>query len=80
MECLRKLFDFKGCNPGTDVLTILNPTYELEDAPRAWRKKLHQVLIQWLSRRQFYFEPGFYYVHCSGEVDVNDIYERAGAQ
>ena len=54
IDCLRQLPDFKDFDPVKETLTMLKPIYGLKDAPRAWRKKLHQVLVQWLSCRQLY--------------------------
>ena len=42
---------------------MIKPIYGLKDAPRAWRKKLHQVLIGQLSCRQLYAEPELYCAH-----------------
>ena len=56
-ECLRRLLDVNDFDPVKEILAMTKPIYGLKDAPRAWRKKLHQVVIQWLSRRQFYFAP-----------------------
>ena len=49
---------------------MLKPIYGLKDAPRAWRKKLHQVLIQWMSCRQLYSEPELYCVHRDNKQDT----------
>ena len=49
IECLRQLLVFKDFDPVKEALTMLKPIYGLKDAPRAWRNKLHQVLVQWLS-------------------------------
>ena len=44
---VRKLPGFSDFNPATEVLRMLKPIYGLKDAPRAWRKRLHQVLTEW---------------------------------
>ena len=41
---LRKIKGFENYNPNTNTLNMKKPIYGLKDAPRAWRKKLHQVL------------------------------------
>ena len=41
---LRKIPGFEGFDPNTEVLTMIKAIYGLKDAPRAWRKKLHEVL------------------------------------
>lgn len=63
IDSLRELLDFKDFDPKYETLTMLKPIYGLKDAPRAWRKKLHGVLIGWLSCRQLYSEPELYCVH-----------------
>ena len=40
-------------------------------------KQMHQILIQWLSRRQLYSEPELYCVHRKDEVEQQNIYKRA---
>ena len=55
IECLRQLFDFNDFDLVNEALTMLTPIYGLKDAPRAWRTKLHQVFVQWLSCRQFLY-------------------------
>ena len=56
---------------------MLKPIYGLKDAPRAWRTKLHQVLIQWLSCRQLYSGPELYCVHRDDDVKGGNVHERA---
>ena len=41
---LRKIPGFEGFDPATEVLSMIKAVYGLKDAPRAWRKKLHEVL------------------------------------
>ena len=53
LERLRALLGFKDFDPVNETLAMLKPIYTLKDVPRAWREKLHQVLIQWMSCRQF---------------------------
>ena len=75
--CRCLLPDFKDFDPAKETLTMLKPIHELKDAPRAWRKNLHQVLVQWLSRRKSYPEPEFYCVHGDDEVTNKQVYQRA---
>ena len=77
IECLRQLPDFKDFDPAKEALTMLKPIYGLKDALRAWRKKFHQVFVQWLSCRQFYIEPECYYVHKKDLVIEPSILVRA---
>ena len=46
--------DCKDCGPNGAALIMLKQMYGLKDAPRAWRKQLHQGLIQWLVCRRLY--------------------------
>ena len=45
VELLRKLPGFEDFDPKTETLRMLKPIYGLKDAPRAWRKRLHQCLV-----------------------------------
>lgn len=73
LECLQKIEGFEDFNASTEALTMLKPIYGLKDVPRAWGKKFHQVLIQWVSCLQLYSEPE---LHCArqgntfGECDA----------
>ena len=42
---------------------MIKPIYGLKDAPRAWRQKLHQILIDWNKSRLLYAEPELYCCH-----------------
>ena len=77
IECLRQMLDFKDFDPKYETLTMLKPIYGLKDAPRAWRKKFLQVLMQWMSCRQLYTEPELYCVHREDLVIETDILIRA---
>ena len=77
VECPKQLLDFKDSNPNSETVTMLKPKYGPKDAPRAWRKKLHEVLIQWMSCRQLYAEPNLYCVHRRDEIQDEDVYKRA---
>ena len=63
LECLREIPAFKDYDPVRETLYMIKPIYGLKDAPRAWRKKFHEVLKQWMSCRQLYSEPELYCVH-----------------
>ena len=41
---IRRIPGFETFDPETEVLSMLKSIYGLKDAPRAWRKKLDQVL------------------------------------
>ena len=77
LGCLRQLFDFWDFGLAKETVIMLKPVYVLKGAPRAWRKKLHQVLVQWLSCRQFYSEPELYCVHRQNGVNKQNTHERA---
>ena len=51
IDCLKQLQNVKDYDPAKEALTMLKPIYGLKDAPGAWRKTLHQVLVQWMSCR-----------------------------
>ncbi len=46
-ELLRKIKGFEDFHPARETLEMIKPIYGLKDAPRAWRRKLHQVLTDW---------------------------------
>ena len=46
-ELLKKIPGFEEYNPMLEVLAMIKSNYGLKDAPRAWRKKLHEVLTAW---------------------------------
>ena len=56
---------------------MLKPICGLNDAPRAWREKLHEVLIGWVSCRQLYSDPELYCVHRRDDVGGGNVLERA---
>ena len=78
-ECLKSIKGFESFNPATEILTMLKPIYGLKDAPRAWRKKLHQVLAQWQSCQQLQAEPELYCVHTWRPQRIKDPVGRAKA-
>ena len=59
---LRALPDFGDFNPATEVLTMIKPIYGLKDAPRAWRKKLDTILVEF-GLVSLYAEPEIYIHH-----------------
>ena len=75
--CLGELPDFTDFDPTRETLTMLKLIYGLKDAPSAWRKKLHQVFIQWMSCRPLRSEPELYCVHRKDNVVCEDIHRRA---
>ena len=77
IECFSQLFDFKYFDPVNEALAMLKPMYGLKDAPRAWRKTLHQVFVQWRSCRQFYIDPEFYCFHMKRFAEEFDIFSRS---
>ena len=79
LDCLKQIRGFENFNPAIEILTMLKPIYGLNGAPRAWRKKLHQVLEGWLQCRQLYAEPELYCVHKCQQGRSNDILGRAQA-
>jgi len=59
---LRKVPGYEDFDPETEVLEMIKPIYGLKDAPRAWRKRLHQVLIEF-GCKALYAEPEIYVLH-----------------
>ena len=57
LNCRRQIIGFEHFNPQTETLTMLKPIYGPKGVPRAWRKKLHQVLESWQQCEQLYAEP-----------------------
>ena len=43
---LRQLPGFSDFDPAYEVLQMTKAIYGLKDAPRAWRKRLHQILVE----------------------------------
>ena len=56
-DILRQVKGFEDYDPGRETLNMTKPIYGLKDAPRAWRQKLHQVLMAWEGAQQLYAEP-----------------------
>jgi len=59
---LRRLPGWESFNRATETVKMLKPVYGLKDAPRAWRKRLHQVLSSW-GMSQLLAEPELYVSH-----------------
>lgn len=62
LDCLRAMKGFETFGPNTEPLTMIKHIYGLEDAPRAWRTKFHQVCAGWMSCQQLYVELELYCV------------------
>ena len=73
LECPRQLYDFNDFDSKCKTLLVLKPIYGLKNAPRAWRKKLHEVLTGWMSCRQLYSELDLYCVHRQDDAMGEDI-------
>ena len=43
---IRRLEGFADFDPHTEVLDMIKAIYGLKDAPRAWRMRLHQILVE----------------------------------
>ena len=59
---LRTIEGYESFNPQNEVLDAVKPIYGLKDAPRAWRKRLHQVLCSF-KYCQLVGEPELYVQH-----------------
>ena len=79
LECLKQIKRFENFNPHAEMLTMLKPIYGLKDVPRAWRKKLHQVLETWQQCQQLYAEPELYCAHKGQQQRSRDQVGRAQA-
>ena len=60
---LQRLQSFRNFNLAVETLEMTKPIYGPKDAPRAWRQKLHQVLVAWSGGTQPYAEPELYCTH-----------------
>jgi hypothetical protein len=47
VEFVRKQKGFEDFDPARECIDMLKAVYGLKDAPRAWRKKLHEVLLEY---------------------------------
>lgn len=56
---------------------MLKPSYGPKDAPRSWRKKLHQAFTKWMSCQQLYAEFESYCVHDDNQKDSGNAIVRA---
>ena len=62
VDLIRRLPGYADFDPVRETLRMLKPIYGLKDAPRAWRKRLHQVLSEW-GAKQLFAEPELYALH-----------------
>ena len=62
VQLLHKLPGWSDFDPARETIRMLKPVYGLKDAPRAWRKRLHQVLASW-GACQLLAEPELYALH-----------------
>ena len=69
VSLIRQLPGYETSDPRTETLKMLKSIYGLKDAPRAWRQKLHHVLIGW-GMQQLKAEAELYVSH----------YREAGSQ
>jgi hypothetical protein len=82
---LKKLPGFENFDPATEVLDMVKPIYGLKDAPRAWRKKLHEVLTKF-GMRPSKSDPQVYMSHYPwnddnepGKIRSGSLVSREGA-
>lgn len=68
---------FETFNLTSNILIMLNHNYGFKGAPRAWRKKLHRVLAQWMSCQQLKVEPELYCVRDSNQQACGNTLSRA---
>ena len=81
VELLRTIPGWENFNPELETIKLLKPIYGLKDAPRAWRKRLHQVLTSW-GASQLLAEPELYALHDvkSMKTQGNPIEQRREAE
>lgn len=79
LECLKQLKGFEHFNAHTETLTMLKPIHGLKGAPRARRKKLHQVLKGWQQCQQLHAKLELYCVRKSQSKRSQDPIGRAQA-
>ena len=79
LHCLKQIKGLDNFNPQAEALTMLKPIYGPKDAPRAWRKTVHQVLESWQQCQQLYAEPELYCVHKNRSKRSRDPIGRAQA-
>ena len=79
----RTIPGFEDFDPAVETLIMYKPIYGLKDAPRAWRKKLHQVLRDF-QMQQLHAEPEIYVLHDKADnvrkperKTIEDVVERA---
>ena len=62
VDFLRLIPGFEDFNPSLETLEMIKPIYGLKDAPRAWRKRLHQAMTKG-RLKQLHAEPEIYTRH-----------------
>ncbi len=62
VKLLRRIPGFETFDPTKETLDMVKPIYGLKDAPRAWRQKLHLLLVEWGLRR-LYADAELYVCH-----------------
>ena len=71
IEIFKKLPGMEKFDPKIHFIKLLKPIYGLKDAPRAWRKRLHQILT-WFDMRSLIAEPEIYTLHDKQKV-IKDV-------
>lgn len=64
VEIMKHIPGVKGFDSNTETLSMLKPMYGLKGAPRAWRKKLHEILVSLRGCKQLCLE---FECHCAHE-------------
>ena len=71
LDCSKQIERFESFDPALRSINYVKAVYGLKDAPRAWRKKLHQIFAQWMSCQQLRAEPELYCVRGSNQTSNN---------
>lgn len=66
---VRTVPGFEGFDLSEEMVLMIKAVYGLKDAPRAWRKKLHQILVQF-SMRELLADPQLYVMHVAGKLPI----------
>ena len=72
---MRMIPEFKTFDPVRETLTMMKPIYGLKDAPRAWRRKLDQVLLAF-GARPLYADGQVYVCHRTEDRGKNPNTQR----
>ncbi len=62
VKLLRRIPGYGTFDPAKETLDMVKPIYGLKDAPRAWRQKLHLLLVEWGLKR-LYADAELYVCH-----------------